>query len=58
MRYLLGSAVSGGIAVALMWLDQVEMWFIALCFAATSGYCAAYLEDWSIEEVEDDDDET
>ena len=54
MRYLLGSAVSGGIAVALMWLD-IEMWFIALCFAATSGYCAAYLEDWSIEEVEDDD---
>ena len=56
MRFLLGSAVSGGIAVALMWLDQVEMWFIALCFAATSGYCAAYLEDWSVE-VEDDDDE-
>ena len=56
MRYLLGSAVSGGIAVALMWLDQVEMWFIALCFAATSGYSAAYLEDWSVE-VEDDDDE-
>jgi hypothetical protein len=49
MKYLLGSAVSGGLAVSMMYLN-VDLWFTALCFAAVSGWCAAYLTDWSIEE--------